>query len=120
MSSPRLSPTQEEVKILSFLTGATSRYKSTEELRRERERRVRDKAGARRGAVIDPLLKKVMSSVFTQTVLDESTAQVRDCSCRGHPCPPTEKLRIGSVGISGGRSLTRPFRHASRFASPGL
>jgi hypothetical protein len=30
------------------------------------------------------------------------------------------KLRIGALGISGGRSLTRPFRDARRFASTGL
>ena len=31
-----------------------------------------------------------------------------------------EKSRIVTVGISGGRSLTRPFRDARRPPSPGL
>jgi hypothetical protein len=31
-----------------------------------------------------------------------------------------EKLRIGTLGISGGRSLTRPFRDARRFPSTRL
>jgi hypothetical protein len=30
------------------------------------------------------------------------------------------KCRVGLVGIAGGRKLTRPFRDARRFPSPGL
>jgi hypothetical protein len=43
-----------------------------EEFKRERDRRARDKAAAERASPMDPLLKKVMSKVFTKQVLEES------------------------------------------------
>ena len=57
---------QEKIKHMSFLQG-TSKAKIAEDERRKRENKVN------KGPKVDPLLKKVMSRVFTKQVMNETS-----------------------------------------------
>lgn len=59
---------QEKIKHMNFLQG-TSKPKTDEDRKRERREK-----GTNKGQKIDPLLKKVMSKVFTNKVMNETTA----------------------------------------------
>jgi len=58
----------EKIKHMNFLQG-TSKPKTDEDRKRERREK-----GTNKGQKIDPLLKKVMSKVFTNKVMNETTA----------------------------------------------